>query len=581
MKSRILVTPFVVVLTAWMTDSPILAATYYVAPAGNDAFSVAQAQNIGTPWQTINRAASNLVAGDTCLVRAGTYRETVTVRASGTAAAPIRFQAYSNETVTVDGTDIITGWTTPGSNLWTAPMGWTLGDGDQVFINGAMKPAARWPDAGNSFPWQNSSIKPSPDWSYVVAAGYTSNTNGWFTDTALPARADGYWNGATVHILSGNGWIMNHPTVVGYTNTAKKIVTNDGNGANSAYAFKAGNEYYLTGKKGELDSEGEWFYESGVISLYATNAPAGVTAKRRNYGFDLRSRAFVKLVNLDFFACTIQTDAGSTDGTFDGLVMQHTGWSSKNASVFGLALRDRCVLRNSELAWDSRGLLQLSGSDIRAINNTLHDSGYVPTWDAMTSGSGYRNLFSHNTLQHSGRGLMGSMGRAAIIQYNELSDAMRLTSDGAAFYTYFEAGNTIFRYNLIHDSPGPKGHSDLALQDSTWTAKTAAGLFITISSGTFPARRSTLIAGTTSTRSSTTPAGAPADPLARPFLPTGKRALMFSTICSTPARLAAPGVMPMCVSTSIRTLCSSLRLTATSGSRPVRPRLTREHPFRV
>ncbi|MEI7732944.1 MAG: hypothetical protein WCO56_25455 [Verrucomicrobiota bacterium] len=461
---RIIHFSLVATLAGWLISPCVYAATYYVATNGNDAYTTNQAKNISTPWQTINRAASNLVAGDTCLIRAGTYRETVTVRASGTSNAPLTFQAYSNEIVTLDGTDSLTGWATSGSNIWTAPMGWTLGDGDQVFINGAMKPAARWPNAGISFPWQNSLINPSPDWSYLDTVGYTSNTNGWFTDASLPTHPDGYWNGASVHILSGHGWIMNHPTVTGYTNASKKIVTNDPNGANAAYAFAAGNEYYLTGIIGEMDSPGEWFYQTNTLFLYATNTPTGVTAKHRNYGFDLRGRDFINLVDLNFFACTIQTDTSSTDHTFDGLVMQYLGHSAKNSSVSGLVLRDRSVLRNSELGWDSRYLLSLSGSDIRAINNNLHDSGYVPNWDAMVGGSGYRNLFSHNTLQHSGRGLMGSMGRAALMEYNDLSDAMKLTSDGAAFYTYFEAGNTVFRYNLIHDSPGPKGHSGSGVQ---------------------------------------------------------------------------------------------------------------------
>lgn len=447
-----------------LIGSQLHAATYYVSPTGSDTYNTNQAKSISTPWQTISRAASNLVAGDICLIRAGTYRETVAVQSSGTSNASITFQAYTNETVIIDGSDSITGWTTTGSNIWTAPMGWTLGDGDQVFINGIMEPAARWPNAGSLFPWQNSSIKPSPDWSYLVTVGYSSNTNGWFTDTNLPSRPDGYWIGATVHILSGDGWIMNHPAVIGYTNSSKMMVTTDANGANAAYAFAAGNEYYITGIKGEMDSPGEWFYQSNSLSLYSTNTPTGVTAKHRSYGFDLRGRSFIKLVGLNFFACTIQTDANATDETLDGLLMQFLGHSSKNSSIDGLVLRDRSVLRNSELAWDSRYLLSLSGSDIRVINNNLHDSGYVPTWDATVGGSGYRNLFSHNSLQHSGRGLMGSMGRAAILEYNDLSDAMKLTSDGAAFYTYFEAGNTVFRYNLIHDCPGPKGHLGNGIQ---------------------------------------------------------------------------------------------------------------------
>ena len=82
--------------------------TYYVATSnGNDSRTPAQARVLSTPWKTIQKAATNMVAGDTCQIRVGTYRETVTVPVSGTALAPITFQAYNNEVVTISGADPI------------------------------------------------------------------------------------------------------------------------------------------------------------------------------------------------------------------------------------------------------------------------------------------------------------------------------------------------------------------------------------------------------------------------------------------------------------------------------------------
>jgi hypothetical protein len=453
------------------------AATYYVSPSGNDANTAAQAQVITTPWKTIQKAANSMQAGDTCLIRAGTYRETVTVPVHGNAGALITFKAYSNEVVTISGTDAISGWTLESTNVYYASMTGSLGNGNQVFQNGAMKPEARWPNAGGGFPWQNSSVKPSSDWSYIDTVGYTNNINGWFTDTSLPSRPDGYWNGATVHIMGGYGWIMASPKVTSYTDSSKTIVTDDAHGGTPAYAFAVGNEYYITGIKGEMDSPGEWFYDSSLSRLYfySTSTPSNVEAKKRNYGFDLRGQAYISLVNLHFFACTVQSDTGSTNETFDGLSMQYLGHGATNTGTFGLQLYNGSTLRNSELAWDSRGLIQLAGNDIRIINNYLHDSGYVPTWDAMVNGSGYRILISHNKLLNSGRAAMGNPGRASIVEYNDMSSAMKLTTDGGVFYTFSEASNTIVRYNLLHDSPGPVGHLGapvegfyLDSQNSSW-----------------------------------------------------------------------------------------------------------------
>ena len=455
-------------LALTISNPVITAFTYYVSTNGSDAYSLAQARNLATPWQTISHAVTNLNAGDTCVIRGGTYRETVTVTVSGFSNAPVTFQAYSNEVVTIDGTDPVTGWGTNSGNIWTnASMNWSLGPGNQIFINGAMKPEARWPNAGSSFPWQNSSINPSPDWSYADAAGYDgNNANGWFSDASLPAKADGYWVGATVHILNGKGWVMSHPAVAGYTNATRTILTTDASGANSNYALRAGNEYYITGKIGELDSQGEWFYGTNTLFLYSTSTPTNVTAKHRSFGFDLTGQSFITLKNLRFFACNIATDQNSTDEIFDGLVMLFPGNSSVISTNSGLTLHDRSVLRNSELAWDSLSLLTFAGDDIRVINNYFHDSGFVPFWPAAVNVAATpcsRNLFSHNTVTNSGRESLGAIGRASIIEYNDMANAMKTESDGGIVHITYEAGNTVVRYNRMHDSPGPKGHAGLSV----------------------------------------------------------------------------------------------------------------------
>src|ERR1022692_1470664 len=84
----------------------LLSATYFVAPFGSDS----NAGNISAPFKTIQHAASIAGPGDKVEIRAGTYRETVTPAHSGTASAPITFEAYNGENVTVSGADPIGGW---------------------------------------------------------------------------------------------------------------------------------------------------------------------------------------------------------------------------------------------------------------------------------------------------------------------------------------------------------------------------------------------------------------------------------------------------------------------------------------
>jgi hypothetical protein len=74
-------------LVIFFTIVPVLAhgGTYYVAKTGSDNNSCSSAQLQSTPKLTINAGAACLSAGDTLVVRDGTYVETITATiASGT-----------------------------------------------------------------------------------------------------------------------------------------------------------------------------------------------------------------------------------------------------------------------------------------------------------------------------------------------------------------------------------------------------------------------------------------------------------------------------------------------------------------
>jgi hypothetical protein len=76
-----------------------VAAVLVVAPGGDDAGPGTAAQ----PWRTISHAAQVATPGSVVDVRAGVYNERVRVRVSGTAEAPIVFQAHEGEQVAISG----------------------------------------------------------------------------------------------------------------------------------------------------------------------------------------------------------------------------------------------------------------------------------------------------------------------------------------------------------------------------------------------------------------------------------------------------------------------------------------------
>jgi hypothetical protein len=84
-----------------------LSRSWFVAPGGSDT----NLGTIGSPLMTIRAAALFAQPGDTVMIRAGTYHERVVPPHSGTASAPITFEAYNNEPVVISGADPVTGWT--------------------------------------------------------------------------------------------------------------------------------------------------------------------------------------------------------------------------------------------------------------------------------------------------------------------------------------------------------------------------------------------------------------------------------------------------------------------------------------
>lgn len=78
-----------VLLVLAVGTGPLWATTYVVDPSGSDNAT----GSVEQPWRSIRRAAAAVQPGDTVMVRAGTYVETVPVTTSGRPDAPIELRA--------------------------------------------------------------------------------------------------------------------------------------------------------------------------------------------------------------------------------------------------------------------------------------------------------------------------------------------------------------------------------------------------------------------------------------------------------------------------------------------------------
>lgn len=437
-----------------------LLANYYVAPGGADA-------NPGTlelPLATIQRGADLAQPGDVVWIRGGTYRETVTPRRSGLANAPIIFRAYAGETVTIDGADAISAdaWSLWGGNIYQAAMPWTLGDGDQVFVDGQMVNYARWP---------NTTLDVSnPVLAKADSATYTLNgasSTGTFNDADL-TQAAGFFNGATISTALGAVWVTQQGVV---TSSQAGKLTFTYSDMGSSYLPTAGNHYYLTGKFNLLDTAGEWFRDAGTGTLYvwtpdgASPASHTVEAKARPYAFDLSNRAYIRVEGLKLFASTITTSDASHHIVIDGVDAQYVSHYSQITSAWGQGISDTGILLrgnynellNSTIAYSAGNGVMISGNHIQVFNNVVHDVDYMAGDSAAIDASALTPTdvdISYNTLYNTGRsGLLHRTIRQSRILHNEIYNVGLQMKDLGITYAWGSNGQgTEIAYNLVHDN---------------------------------------------------------------------------------------------------------------------------------
>lgn len=79
------------------------ARTFHVATWGDDDRQDWQAENVSTPWRTIQRAVDVAYGGDTVIVADGRYRENVTFRRSGYSGGEINLRAEAKFGAAIDG----------------------------------------------------------------------------------------------------------------------------------------------------------------------------------------------------------------------------------------------------------------------------------------------------------------------------------------------------------------------------------------------------------------------------------------------------------------------------------------------
>jgi MYXO-CTERM domain-containing protein len=433
--------------SAWAT-------TYYVAQStGADTNDGSQAH----PFATVSACAAAVKPGDTCTVHAGTYRETVTVKTSGTAAAPITFSVADGECATVSGADVFTAPFTQGQgNVWTAPVS---GDIPEMFSKGTIVWEAQWP---NRTP---GAILDLPKGVTGQGTGVQTVDGGAVTLLVDPNIPPGDWTGATVFILPGERWQSDSRPIKAY-DPATHTLTLD---TTVPWAEKAtqpvpSNPYYLYGSILALDTQDEWVVQNGLLYYYSTDDPAnhGLEQKTRSFAFDLQA-SYVSIVGFHVFSAAVKI-AGNHD-TVDSLAIEYPShFRSFNAYYTtgdgNLIQGDDNVWKNSIIEKSGSAGVLVAGNRNLIQNNIANDVTYQATneaafamdnWQATYQG----NVFSNNTVNRSGRSGITQYGAAGgRVVLNKITSWAQLTFDMGGIYAWGTDGHgTEIAWNELAEAP--------------------------------------------------------------------------------------------------------------------------------
>ncbi|HEY2588804.1 MAG TPA: right-handed parallel beta-helix repeat-containing protein, partial [Tepidisphaeraceae bacterium] len=426
-----------------LENRTLLSNTWFVATNGNDS----SPGTLQQPYKTIQAAANVAQWGDTVEIEGGTYRETVHPAHSG-----VTFTNYKGQTVTIAGTDQITGWSSNGGAIYKASMGWDLGEGNnQVFVDGQMVNEARWPNS-------------SPDLLHPTEATVGAYANGVLYDQSI-TQGNGFWAGATITITPGDAWVA-YTGVVNNSGPGWLQISLPNSGISQVETPVAGNSYFLSGKFQALDSAGEWYRDaSGTLYLWdpASDNPAGhdIEVKHRQYGFDLSGVANTMIQGINLFACTIHTDWASSGTVINSITAAYVtqfnnlwgnGWAPPGP--YGIELQGaNSILENSTIAFSAGDGVYVNAPNVRVTGNVIHDVDSSGTDAAGIRILGTNAMIDHNTIYNTGRDGINLEAAPAQVLNNVVHDFLLLTYDGAGIYTQRLNGQgSAIAYNTVYNA---------------------------------------------------------------------------------------------------------------------------------
>jgi hypothetical protein len=427
--------------------SGLAAKALYVSREGDDG-----GDGLGehTALASLGRAVELAGSGDKILLRRGDiFRESAAV------GSGVSLDAYGDPNAplpVISGSVRIVDWQRHDGPIWKASLDSAPG---YLFVDNDLMRIARYPNTG----WLRTT-----SWSEDDDGANTVITTGSLA--VHPRNAAGYWNGATCR-WHRHSWWFETRRVTAYT--AAGELSLDGRSIIPITPYDMnGWGFYLDGKLAELDTAGEWFFDSAARSVYLW-APDGADPNERLVEVAVREEgvrvAHATVRNICFRHQTkkgliISRQTAVEHCLFEGIGGEdgghalQAGWHAHHSTV------SHCLFRNNlnvAIGWNED-----PGTPASSVieYDTLINTGTVPGYGGSGPWHAAGIIVSNGTgvtirsCRIDGTGyagiILGSDGNTA--EYNILTDAMATLNDGAGIYT--NCSNSTIRHNIIRDVRG-------------------------------------------------------------------------------------------------------------------------------
>jgi hypothetical protein len=433
---------------------------FYVGPEGND-------ENPGTlerPFRTIQRASQLLTPGDICYLREGRYAETICLEGlKGTEHQPVVFAAFGGEKAILDGSvPIESNWTHHHDGIYKTRL-----DRDiwQLFVDGKSACSARWPN-GN---WGDGSI-----WDQSRSMAWPEKANSSFGTHYNKALESFDFSLVGAIIIVNSGSFRTYASRVIRHRHSSDYFAYDTNSVERHFGtypvHKHG--YFLEGKLGLLDAQGEWFYDPREGTLYykpenARNPDSlEIRGKTQSYAFDVVDSTHVHLRGLQFFGATFRFK-DSTHCIVEDCQLLYPSYSRRMLNDLRLIETTKMtvsdefdpahnVVRNCTFEYMDGPALEMTGVGNLVENCYIHDVDYSCTYKGGWSLSmidAPELVFRRNTVHTTGASELLKTGVRNLVELNDLSRSGLLQNDGAMIQiSVKQQKGSVTRYNWVHDS---------------------------------------------------------------------------------------------------------------------------------